>query len=943
MVLINLSSNGELDPAKFSNYFSQGLTIEKNSYLCLVNGSVVENLANNYILIKAGTEMTVRFDPLNQSTKIITEVNKEFILSELVTVLNDKFADEHNSIGFNCRFTVDPVNNDLGVIHFELFNRLNDGIGEQQLLWGVNSAFQTSWDNQDYDSQQYFNWITQPSTKEWEVAGVKQMDRAITKTHSNNLQHITFTSAAAPDGKDSYCMIKGNPTYTLEGKDYDFSLTNNHNAESPQVLLQSPIGYPSPNPDPINYTFTQFTIACNANKTGNSADAVYHVTAGPSAFDFFGNVFNNITTSVKGGATYYDIGFKGDGTTELKIYNVEQNDRDDIALSNYFFGDVYRLGATHSTDTTTLNPEFANCPNILKISYDGLVYWLPNSQAYTGAGSTARNYNTRTIQYNPGPNFLYKSTNNTTPLDLWDRDWETSATELKANGGYMGCWGGQGYQNSTRDNNAEPMFLDNGQNLAMNLLSDVGVTYSDFVSNIPTFFRCDVFTPEHPTPNATFKQRLELNMEQGKLLTEYPCLISFLVKFYDDSAIMNGPAQHNMTVISGIQTIGATEAPVFQFHLLQNQVMDVTVFDDNSAPIPLVLTDSVGTRLNMDYGKYYQFLYKDDGEGNFVVSMFDLDDDYTEYSHIPSLHASGRLMNPYIIGGTNDPTVNQGFYFMSGNVADFRMYAKPRTGAQTVANLWDNVVAGFESYNLQKTQWDNIITGTPNKTTEFGAPAQKKYMCLPDTNINVNIAYVFNTGGLTNDNFSINPDFTDIYVPLDINMAHDSFDNDIPLKAITDYGNGLTEIAEFQAQIEFEDYDGINERVITHYTKSGAVGVNNPFFNEEAKVANISLNDEVYNVEITNLPHISYNGSNKTTDKTIYQLPIETQAKVTHNLKITEHSPASKVWIPLRNAGEIPINKLDVQISREDGTKALGLQPDTHISIQIEKREDIFN
>ena len=99
----------------------------------------------------------------------------------------------------------------------------------------------------------------------------------------------------------------------------------------------------------------------------------------------------------------------------------------------------------------------------------------------------------------------------------------------------------------------------------------------------------------------------------------------------------------------------------------------------------------------------------------------------------------------------------------------------------------------------------------------------------------------------------------------------------------------------------------------------------------------------MFNVEIPNLPHITYNGTNKTTDKTIYQLPVETTSKIIHNVKITEHSPASKVWIPLRNAGEIPINKLDVQISKENGQKATGLQQDTHVSIQIEKREDIFN
>ena len=59
-MLINLSSNGELDPAKFSNSFSEGMVIKPNSFVCLVSASVVEDLNNTVITIAANTFVTLR-------------------------------------------------------------------------------------------------------------------------------------------------------------------------------------------------------------------------------------------------------------------------------------------------------------------------------------------------------------------------------------------------------------------------------------------------------------------------------------------------------------------------------------------------------------------------------------------------------------------------------------------------------------------------------------------------------------------------------------------------------------------------------------------------------------------------------------------------------------------------------------------------------------------
>jgi hypothetical protein len=412
---------------------------------------------------------------------------------------------------------------------------------------------------------------------------------------------------------------------------------------------------------------------------------------------------------------------------------------------------------------------------------------------------------------------------------------------------------------------------------------------------------------------------------------------------FDDSAVVTNPAQDTITPLGGIMSVGGTEDSVFQIHLLQSQVMDVTVFDDAGNPFPIVLNDTGANRISIEYGKYYQFLYLDEGEGNFLVTIIDIEDNYKRYTHGPTTLTSKRLMNPNCIGGLNQGVPSDAQYYMSGNIADFRMYSKPRTGTQTVIGLWNDLITGFAGYRTPKNAWPPIMTAMPTVSSVIGLPPQSRFFNIPDTNIENTNSVCFSTKGLQNGAFSVNPAFTDVYVPLDINIDHANSTKDLPLKALTGYGNGLTELSEFQGEVEFEDYDGINERVIDAYVNTTATGPNNPFFDENANVSNISLQDEVFNVEIPNLPHITYNGTNNTTDKTIYQLPVETTSKIIHNVKITEHSPASKVWIPLRNAGEIPINKLDVQISKENGQKATGLQQDTHVSIQIEKREDIFN
>ena len=91
-MLVTLSSEGETDHAKFTNYFNDSVIIQPNSYVCFISGSIVENLSNSSIEVAAGTTMTVRFDPYNIVQKVITAVKRDYLVTEFVNLLNSLFG-----------------------------------------------------------------------------------------------------------------------------------------------------------------------------------------------------------------------------------------------------------------------------------------------------------------------------------------------------------------------------------------------------------------------------------------------------------------------------------------------------------------------------------------------------------------------------------------------------------------------------------------------------------------------------------------------------------------------------------------------------------------------------------------------------------------------------------------------------------------------------------
>jgi hypothetical protein len=106
----------------------------------------------------------------------------------------------------------------------------------------------------------------------------------------------------------------------------------------------------------------------------------------------------------------------------------------------------------------------------------------------------------------------------------------------------------------------------------------------------------------------------------------------------------------------------------------------------------------------------------------------------------------------------------------------------------------------------------------------------------------------------------------------------------------------------------------------------------------------VDVREQVYNICIENLPHRTINGRTNNISKSIYEiLHNETHNTFKGDTELINFIPRHKIWIPLRNAGEIPINSLHVKIADAAMREVQDLVGDTHIHIEIASKDEIFS
>jgi len=933
-MLINLSSNGELDPAKFSNSFSEGMVIKPNSFVCLVSASVVEDLNNTVITIAANTFVTIRFDPMNLFGAYFPAVDTNYSLTGFVDKLNELFS---GLIHTNRRFEAnyDAVG---GEIRFTIYSATAAQTAPNwcQHAFGVVDTYPN---NQEWESIYPTFSMTAAPPAGWVSGG--------NTDHRNNW--FRWEPVGSLAGTDNASTAEGLFSLVFGGGDYGIANIDNDRTFN--------IARGLPNGDLSNYSFndaqfSQLTIANPPGRLTTTDDRSWFFTLGNTTNDAAGLNYTDapLPNQFSYATRPFEIEWKGTGLCDVKCQNINTGVLDVVdADREYFMGDVYRIGNKKNTDTNA-PPANAYQAVVKRYTYDGLVFWVPNSITTTDATitppATAHTYNTRFVYFATGNSFLYKSIASD-PNHMLDNDWISTTTIANANNLALGCWAGNGANINSYLNNVAAQYQDNGLNEAIDIQPAPlpAVIFENWCRDLPLFRRVDTATPEPPTPNSSKRQRLNFNNRSGKIPTSLPTQINFLFQIQDDSIVVNAnPETH--TLISGTNTAAPTLGAVFQVIQGQTAAHDVVVYDSAGAAVTLTPVDGGATRINIAYDTWYNFDYADDGLGTFRVTIMDIVANvvYVAATALPSL----QLREPQSLSGTSDGSATLAADYMYGYIAQYRQFAKPLRPlpAGTLNNYWDNNLAGLHTgYRLGDGVNHPIILGQPTEDVAFNPAVTTTYSTLNQLDIEQTLTpwlYCNRHETQDNDNIDDYGAISDIFFPAMINIPHADRIRWWGNRAYSDVGVGIVEAAALNANLALENYDAVNERVIEEVRPTFAVGVDNPFYVEPSKVVDVELLDEVYNVEVTNLTHRTFNGKTRSLDKTIYQLPVEASSKIIHNIKVTEHSPASKVWVELNNPADIPMNQLDIQISRENGTKAT-LQPDTHLSLEIKQRENIFN
>jgi len=267
--------------------------------------------------------------------------------------------------------------------------------------------------------------------------------------------------------------------------------------------------------------------------------------------------------------------------------------------------------------------------------------------------------------------------------------------------------------------------------------------------------------------------------------------------------------------------------------------------------------------------------------------------------------------------------------------------------------MWDTLKTSIAQYyqdgilNVNEDLYwngaNNVVCPQP---AQFGADGniQERYCC-------VGLPYSTTTKSMVIQKPNATPpesnyfEFLNVYAPGSTHMPNALRNTTLDAASYTGQELGFVEVdGELDQVIDFPIVD-VNNNVLVNrndaqHPLGGVMG------SIAGDVENVQLHYENVNIEITNLPHRTYNGCSRTLDKTIYQAPQSSASTIgDDNLDIVDIIPPTKVWVSLNNPGEIPLNKLDVQLSDEAGVKLSQLEykQETNLVLEIKGEKEFLN
>tara|TARA_R110002072_G_scaffold1773_6_gene14558 strand:- start:4051 stop:6804 length:2754 start_codon:yes stop_codon:yes gene_type:complete len=917
-MLVKLSSDNQTDPTKFANNFSEGMVIKPFSKIALLKSQITRVNTGKKLLINAGTILNVRFTPY-----------------DVIRLTLNPGADTTYTIEEFCEYvhTLLPDNtawNRGGQFVDVSAFRTNETDLEWRFYWlGISDNYELFMYGNEYYKRTYLTTVlgnAMPTTSPGNL-GVGNNQTNIGSATGNYACGIGWDlNKYTPPPNQANCFAH-NMLISGQGETRTTFVIGQPDLKGFKVILGKATADTA-----TNYT--------DAPLVGTPA----YANPGQDVGDFI-TAFN----------------FKDDGKLDVDYFNWETNDKTRVVGADpYQPGDIYDF---HGMGTIAVAEDPRRYFYLVcnRRRSNGLAYWIPGKTTLT-AGDTVMTLNDATgVADNVSLDKFYMTHIN---RDLAANDLRFLQLAMerlwKATGFRYTCGYGEDVSGEAQATSVDK--AAGGGELISNGVNEVVKGHT----GDPKAWCNDAFLLERWTaaavPGAQSDKNAVCRLATDGIPLDTPFYIGFYIRPDDDTAKLAG-GTNSMTILgSDANFATAVDDRLVKISIAQAEAWDLAFYEQDGTVRQLTLLDGGATRISIALGTNYHFSMCYMGtqigtnKGQIIFRMLDIDAgvEYNNVAAATSIGATG--LPPLAYHGGIKPTITANFAKWScAYYADFRLYQKNTDLTQPIT-LWDNVHAALENYwtsGVKTNDWywggellnetilpSGYMTGGDNNIDD------KYVVCgLPRSDTTISQFFQRDTAAVPTD---INWfDAINIYCPGSTHLPNGSRLTTLDAGAYAGNEGGLVEVDDIMDELVFIDPTrDADENVLQ--TRTAAIlgdGVGNPYIQLDCGLNDVLLDRETINVEITNLPHRTYNGTNGSVDKTIYQMPLVADKEIKDNLEVLEVIPPTKVWVELNNAGDIPLNRLEVQLSDTNGVKLDNkiYQQPTNIVVEIKNKNEIIN
>ena len=914
MPIFNLSSKGETNHANFTNYLNDTVSLKPFSKIALIGAQICRKDETQTVTIPPNTVIYVRFNPYDIYPICLNCFGTAPLTLSLLAfcqTFNAAIVD-NTALRRGVQLTIDSQDpgeaDNLRMVFYHTINLLQD--------YEVHM-----YNNREY-ARQYWNSCTGQALPTFGPGNAGT---------ANNQPQIRGTLGAT-----QFAVAMGFDTnkYTVPVNQVNKNAFNLQ-LEQFEVENQNSFIIGQANIPGIEIVFGR---GINDTVTNMSQGPIF----GSRQYNNPGETWGNVLLKIQ---------LQANGDSVLQVYNSTTNVLDTLLTGGYNPGEVWEVMAVALDAPISVRKK--SYFRVGRKRSNGLAYWFFNTPSSPGS-MWFNNPNSAAVGL--GLNEFYvPSLIQTDPALLYadfinkGMDSVLRITGPRATAGHSGDTSGETQANTIETVNAR--YFNNAA--GPDVLEGFAPAFGE-----PTWYQGAVllrrYAPaEVPSADPVRRDIFQLTEENQPLKCSVPFMVSMFVSFIDDTAQLGGGANIH-TLISSDR---AANIPVVQVAIGNIEIWDVQVNVVGGIVMRVPLLDHLGARINIALTKQYSIQIRYLGSASTIVVMDMCDiaaaaaagDGLTGFytSSMTTGLATNFVHDMGYIGGNFQGTVANyqqrgAFYF-----ADFRYYQKCNR-AGLGAGIWDPPMAAIKNFNLNggtNLNWFFCPLDTPDYEVLLPrsvAPkgSEPEYINIgymrPEETVSVVVQRPTNTPSIDGYWWDLQNVY---YRPSTIlpnqyrNINREAAAYAGPQEGLVDV-NGWTDI-----EVEFVDptADANDDVLNIPNGDPRLIGPTNPTSRILMDVDFVRAADKILDVQITNLPHRSYNGTNHMNDKTIYRVLNRGNENVTelNSVRISEIDVPQRVYIPLENGSEYHINKLDVKITDVDGKEETDLTEDTYVSVEI--------